>query len=116
MHAGGLCVTAPSNATPSTHTLPVATVFPHHSTPYLGFNSPPPSPLTTPAASNIGQKLRFVGKEEGKLLAMRQMIAEGIKAPVLVFVQSKERAKVCVVGCCGLLWAGVGLRRLCGLA
>ncbi len=39
---------------------------------------------------------------------MRQMIAEGIKAPVLVFVQSKERAKVCVVGCCGLAWAGVG--------
>lgn len=34
-----------------------------------------------------------VGREEGKLLAMRQLIAEGLRPPVLVFLQSKERAK-----------------------
>lgn len=44
-------------------------------------------------ASTIKQRLLFVGREEGKVLAIRQMVAEGIKPPVLVFVQSKERAK-----------------------
>ncbi len=47
----------------------------------------------TAGASTVKQRLLFVGREEGKLLAMRQMIAEGISPPVLVFVQSKERAK-----------------------
>ena len=44
-------------------------------------------------ASLIEQKLLFVGREEGKLLEMRQMAAKGFRPPVLVFVQSKERAK-----------------------
>jgi len=44
-------------------------------------------------ASGIKQRLVFVGREEGKLFAMRQVVREGIKPPVLVFVQSKERAK-----------------------
>lgn len=35
----------------------------------------------------------FVGQESGKLLAMRQIIQKGFQPPVLVFVQSKERAK-----------------------
>jgi len=45
------------------------------------------------ATSAVSQKLVFVGREEGKLLAIRQAIREGIKPPVLVFVQSKDRAR-----------------------
>lgn len=44
------------------------------------------------AAANVEQKLLFVGKEEGKMLALRQMVQSGVKSPVLVFVQSKDRA------------------------
>ena len=36
------------------------------------------------AAAQIKQRLLFVGREEGKLLAMRQMIADGVSPPVLV--------------------------------
>lgn len=46
-------------------------------------------------ADSVEQKLLFVGREEGKLLEMRQMAARGYEAPMLVFVQSKERATVC---------------------
>ncbi|KAL3873510.1 hypothetical protein ACJMK2_036618 [Sinanodonta woodiana] len=45
------------------------------------------------ATSTIEQKLLFVGSESGKLLAIRDIIRQGIQPPVLVFVQSKERAK-----------------------
>lgn len=45
-------------------------------------------------ATSIDQRLIFVGKEEGKLLAMRQLVQEGVSPPVLVFLQSKDRAKV----------------------
>ena len=48
---------------------------------------------TNAGASTIAQKLLFVSNEEGKLLAMRQLIQQGLTPPVLVFVQSKERAK-----------------------
>jgi ATP-dependent RNA helicase DDX52/ROK1 len=34
-----------------------------------------------------------VGQESGKLVAIRQLIQQGINPPVLVFVQSIERAK-----------------------
>ena len=34
-----------------------------------------------------------MGQEEGKLIAVRQLIQEGFKPPVLIFVQSIERAK-----------------------
>jgi ATP-dependent RNA helicase DDX52/ROK1 len=44
-------------------------------------------------ASTINQRLIFVGREEGKLLGMRQLIQQGIKPPVLIFLQSKDRAK-----------------------
>lgn len=44
-------------------------------------------------ATNIDQKLMFVGREDGKLLAMRQLIQAGLKPPVLIFVQSVPRAK-----------------------
>jgi Superfamily II DNA and RNA helicases len=42
---------------------------------------------------NVSQSLMFVGKEEGKLLAIRQIIAKGITPPVIIFLQSKERAQ-----------------------
>jgi len=45
------------------------------------------------AAATVDQKLVFVGREEGKLLAVRQRVQEGIKPPVLIFLQSKDRAK-----------------------
>jgi ATP-dependent RNA helicase DDX52/ROK1 len=44
-------------------------------------------------ASSIQQQLVFVGREDGKLLAIRQLIQQGIQPPVLIFVQSIERAK-----------------------
>ncbi|KDO25053.1 hypothetical protein SPRG_09782 [Saprolegnia parasitica CBS 223.65] len=44
-------------------------------------------------ANTINQRLLFVGKEEGKLVAMKQLIQEGLKLPVLMFVQNKDRAK-----------------------
>lgn len=45
------------------------------------------------ASESIKQKLVFAGSEEGKLLALRQSFAESLNPPVLIFVQSKERAK-----------------------
>jgi len=44
-------------------------------------------------ASSIDQQLTFCGSEEGKLLAMRQLIQKGLRPPVLLFVQSVDRAK-----------------------
>ena len=35
----------------------------------------------------------FAGSEEGKWLSLRQMISDGLKPPVIIFVQSIERAK-----------------------
>lgn len=45
------------------------------------------------ATTDIDQKLLFVGQEEGKLIAIRQLVQCGLKPPVLIFVQSIERAK-----------------------
>jgi ATP-dependent RNA helicase DDX52/ROK1 len=45
------------------------------------------------AAACIEQKLLFVGRESGRLLGLRQIISQGIKPPVLVFVSTKERAQ-----------------------
>jgi len=44
------------------------------------------------AAAGVRQRLVFVGREEGKLLELRQMAREGFEPPVLVFFQDKERA------------------------
>lgn len=45
------------------------------------------------ATSQVDQSLLFVGREEGKILAIRNMIQEGqFKPPVLIFLQSKARA------------------------
>jgi ATP-dependent RNA helicase DDX52/ROK1 len=53
------------------------------------------SPGTSGGANtDIEQELMFVGREEGKLLAMRQLKQRGdLKPPVIVFVQSQERAQ-----------------------
>ncbi|KAB2060120.1 hypothetical protein ES319_A11G356200v1 [Gossypium barbadense] len=45
------------------------------------------------ASESVNQKLVFAGTEEGKLLALRQSFQERLNPPVLIFVQSKERAK-----------------------
>ncbi len=44
-------------------------------------------------ANTINQRLVFVGREDGKLLAIRQLIQEGLKPPVLLFLQSIDRSK-----------------------
>ncbi|XP_065663645.1 probable ATP-dependent RNA helicase DDX52 isoform X2 [Hydra vulgaris] len=45
------------------------------------------------ATDTIDQELIFVGQESGKLLAIRQILHKGFQPPILVFVQSKDRAK-----------------------
>jgi ATP-dependent RNA helicase DDX52/ROK1 len=49
--------------------------------------------LQNSATESVHQELLFVGQESGKLLAIREMIQKGFVPPVLVFVQSIERAK-----------------------
>mmetsp|Transcript_75373 Transcript_75373/g.125658 ORF Transcript_75373/g.125658 Transcript_75373/m.125658 type:complete len:576 (+) Transcript_75373:49-1776(+) len=44
------------------------------------------------AADTVDQRLIFVGREDGKMVALRQLFKQGVKPPVLIFVQSKERA------------------------
>ncbi|XP_072949640.1 probable ATP-dependent RNA helicase DDX52 [Epargyreus clarus] len=41
----------------------------------------------------VEQELMYCGNENGKLVAFRQLVQNGLKPPVLVFVQSKDRAK-----------------------
>ena len=45
------------------------------------------------AVETVDQELKYVGNEQGKLLALRQIIQQGFAPPLLIFVQSKERAK-----------------------
>lgn len=46
------------------------------------------------AAANIEQKLVFTGSEDGKLVAIRQMLQRGeFKPPIIIFLQSIPRAK-----------------------
>ncbi|KAF8744457.1 P-loop containing nucleoside triphosphate hydrolase protein, partial [Rhizoctonia solani] len=49
--------------------------------------------LKDSATSSVKQKLTFVGTESGKLLTLRQHLAAGFQPPVLIFVQSQERAQ-----------------------
>ena len=44
------------------------------------------------AADTVEQSLVFCGREDGKLVALRQMVREGLRPPVLIFMQSVERA------------------------
>ncbi|KAG9122573.1 RNA-dependent ATPase rok1 [Ceratobasidium sp. 392] len=48
--------------------------------------------LKDSATSTVKQKLTFVGSESGKLLTLRQQLASGFQPPLLIFVQSQERA------------------------
>lgn len=43
--------------------------------------------------STVDQELKYVGTESAKLLAVREVFRAGVAPPVLVFVQSKDRAK-----------------------
>ena len=45
------------------------------------------------ATETIEQKLVYTGTEKGKVMAMKNLITEGMKPPVLIFVQAKDRAK-----------------------
>eukprot|EP01060_Flectonema_neradi_P003359 TRINITY_DN12156_c0_g1_i3.p1 TRINITY_DN12156_c0_g1~~TRINITY_DN12156_c0_g1_i3.p1 ORF type:complete len:562 (+),score=78.58 TRINITY_DN12156_c0_g1_i3:83-1768(+) len=45
------------------------------------------------ASKNVDQRLVYCGKETGKMGAIRELIHNGIEPPVLLFVQSIERAK-----------------------
>jgi ATP-dependent RNA helicase DDX52/ROK1 len=45
------------------------------------------------ANANVKQRLLFVGTEEGKILAVRQILQGGFKPPAMIFVQSIDRAK-----------------------
>ena len=46
------------------------------------------------ACSNIEQRLVFAGSEEGKIISFKQLVINGeLRAPALVFVNSKERAQ-----------------------
>uniref|UniRef100_A0A3B3STB4 Probable ATP-dependent RNA helicase DDX52 n=1 Tax=Paramormyrops kingsleyae TaxID=1676925 RepID=A0A3B3STB4_9TELE len=45
------------------------------------------------AVDTVDQELLFVGTENGKLLAMRDLIKKGFLPPVLVFVQSIDRSR-----------------------
>ncbi|XP_008425358.1 putative ATP-dependent RNA helicase DDX52 [Poecilia reticulata] len=45
------------------------------------------------AVETVEQELLFVGEENGKLVAMRNIIKKGFLPPMLVFVQSIERAR-----------------------
>ncbi|XP_068701080.1 probable ATP-dependent RNA helicase DDX52 isoform X1 [Montipora foliosa] len=45
------------------------------------------------ATQTVEQELLFVGQESGKLLAVRDIVQKGFQPPMLIFVQSKERAK-----------------------
>lgn len=43
--------------------------------------------------SSVEQELRYVGTESSKIMELREIIRQGIQPPVLIFVQSKDRAK-----------------------
>lgn len=76
----------------------------------LSLSKPSPSPNTPrAAASTVKQRLLFVGREEGKLLALRQLVTAGLRPPILVFVATKERAKELHrwVWCEGARWGGL---------
>merc|ERR1719318_1235292 len=44
------------------------------------------------ATTTINQRLLYCGSEAGKLVAFRDVVRAGLQPPVLVFVQTKERA------------------------
>ncbi|KAK8749160.1 hypothetical protein OTU49_015706 [Cherax quadricarinatus] len=49
--------------------------------------------LRNTASEDVKQDLMYCGDESGKLLALRDIFRKGYEPPVLLFVQTKERAK-----------------------
>jgi ATP-dependent RNA helicase DDX52/ROK1 len=47
---------------------------------------------TNRAPVSLTQEVVFVGNEEGKLIAIRNLLREGFEPPILIFVENKERA------------------------
>jgi ATP-dependent RNA helicase DDX52/ROK1 len=47
---------------------------------------------TLTASSNVAQRLVYTGSEDGKVIALRQLLRGGFKPPAIVFVQSVARA------------------------
>lgn len=45
------------------------------------------------AAATVDQELIYVGNEAGKILSLKEIVYSGIEVPVLIFVETKERAK-----------------------
>lgn len=45
------------------------------------------------AAVNVQQDLIYVGNEDGKMLALKEIIKTGVEVPVLIFVETKQKAK-----------------------
>lgn len=45
------------------------------------------------ATSSVEQELLFVGTESAKLMTIRNILNKGVLPPILIFLQSKERAK-----------------------
>lgn len=43
-------------------------------------------------ASSVQQRLVYVGQESGKLMALRDALQSGLRPPVLVFTNSRQRA------------------------
>ena len=44
-------------------------------------------------ASTVHQNIVYVGREDAKLMTLRQSLKDGFEPPMLIFVQSKHRAK-----------------------
>ena len=42
-------------------------------------------------ASAVEQKIVYVGREDAKLITLRQSLKDGFEPPMLIFVQSKQR-------------------------
>lgn len=45
------------------------------------------------ASYTVEQEICYVGNEEGKLLAVRNLFKEGFEPPILIFVETKDRAE-----------------------
>ena len=45
-------------------------------------------------ASSVQQRLVYVGQESGKLMALRDALQSGLRPPVLVFTNSRQRASM----------------------
>ncbi|KAI0989023.1 hypothetical protein GJ496_005480, partial [Pomphorhynchus laevis] len=44
------------------------------------------------AVDSVEQKLIYAGNEEGKMIGLRNLFFEGLQSPILIFVQTKQRA------------------------